>query len=366
MKRNGVFIAVFLAAVFLATIALSGCSGQGGKVSDSGTAADTSVSSSPPTQKEEPPVTETEAEPKIDYKGLKVNESGKIMILMYHGIGDEEQEWVRTADNFRKDLQTLYDKGYRTISLHDYINNNINTPAGFTPVVITFDDGLQNQFNYIEKDGQSVINPNCAVGIMQSFAKEHEGFGNAATFFVYYPVPFGQKDMIKEKFQYLIDNGFDIGNHSYTHEMLNKMDADGIQRQLGLNVKMTDEYLPGYNVDTLALPYGSRPQDEELRKYIISGEYDGTKYSNNAVLLVGANPALAPGSKDLDLSALPRVRASEMKTDGVGLYDWLKFFDKHPEQKYISDGDPYTVVIPEGSQDKMDSGKLADKKTIIY
>ena len=24
------------------------------------------------------------------------------MILMYHGIGEEESEWVRTAENFKK------------------------------------------------------------------------------------------------------------------------------------------------------------------------------------------------------------------------------------------------------------------------
>jgi hypothetical protein len=285
---------------------------------------------------------------------------------MYHGIGDKEEEWVRTADNFKKDLKTLYDKGYRTISLHDYINNNINTPAGFTPVVITFDDGLTNQFNYIEKDGKLEINPDCAVGIMRNFGEEHEGFGNAATFFVYYPIPFGQKDKIAEKFQYLISNGFDIGNHSYTHEMLNKMDGAGIQKQLGLNVKMTEGYMPGYDVDTLALPYGLRPKDEELRKLIVSGEYDGTQYSNKAVLLVGSNPAPAPCSKGLDLSSLPRVRASEMKTEGTGLYDWLKYFDNHPKERYISDGDPSTVVLPKDFEDKINNGELKDKKLIIY
>lgn len=302
----------------------------------------------------------------IDYKEIKANESGKIMVLMYHHIGEKEDEWVRTPENFKKDLKTLYDKGYRTVSLRDYINNNINVPAGYTPVVITFDDGNQNQFNLIEKDGEFIIDSSCAVGIMKDFAKEYPDFGSAATFYVYYPVPFRQRDKIKEKFDYLISNGFDIGNHSYTHEALGKLDANGIQKQLALNVKMTGEYLPGYNVDSLALPYGSRPKDENLRKYIVSGEYEGTEYNNRAVLLVGSNPAPAPGNKNFDASAIPRIRASEMKTAGTGIYDWLKYFDIHPEERYISDGDPDTIVIPVNNEDKLNIEALKDKKIIKY
>lgn len=305
-------------------------------------------------------------QPKIDYNSIKANESGKIMVLMYHGIGNLEEEWVRTADNFKKDLKALYDKGYRTLSLHDYINNNINTPSGFTPVVITFDDSIQNQFNFIEKDGEFEIDSTSAVGIMDSFSKEYKGFGNAATFYVYFPIPFRQKDRIKDKFEYLIKNGYDIGNHSYTHEMLGKMDAAGIQKQLALNVSMTGNYIPGYTVDTLALPYGSRPKDEALRKYLISGEYDGTKYTNNAVLLVGSNPAPAPNSIDYNPSAIPRIRASDMKTGGTGIYDWLKYFDLHPENRYISDGDPETVVVPKSHESGINKTSILSKEFITY
>lgn len=39
---------------------------------------------------------------KIDYEKIKPNENGKVMILMYHGIGEEESEWVRTVENFKR------------------------------------------------------------------------------------------------------------------------------------------------------------------------------------------------------------------------------------------------------------------------
>lgn len=353
MKNRRVFTALFLSIIFLTS-----CSKQTANVTQEPVPA-----ASEKLKAVEEGFKENE---KVDYSKLKVNESGKVMILMYHGIGDKEGEWVRTADNFRKDLQMLYDKGYRTVSLHDYINNNINIPAGYMPVVITFDDGLLNQFNLIEKDGRFVTDSNCAVGIMEDFAVKHTGFGSAATFYVYYPVPFRQMDKIKYKFEYLINKGFDIGNHSYTHEMLGKLDDKGIQKQLGLNVKTSMEYLADYKVDTLALPYGSRPKDEDLRKYLISGEYEGTKYENRAVLLVGSNPAPAPGTMDYDPSALPRVRASETNTGGTGIYDWLKYFDSHPDERYVSDGNSETVVVPKSKEYNLKLEDLKNKKIITY
>jgi len=353
LKKFKVLIAVFLGAIIL-----SSCSKQAVETINKDMPSE-KTGGAKQEEKVEMPVT-------IDYEKIKVNEAGKVMVLMYHGIGDKEEEWVRTADNFQKDLKTLYEKGYRTVSLHDYINNNINVPAGYTPVVITFDDGLLNQFNIIEKDGKFEIDPNCAVGIMKSFAKDHHEFKNEATFYVYYPLPFRQKEKVKEKLEYLINNGFDVGNHSYTHEMLGKMDGSSIQRQLALNVKMSLDYIPGYEVDTLALPYGSRPKDEALRKYMLSGQYEGTSYNNKAVLLVGSNPALSPNSKDFDASAIPRIRASEMKTGGTGIYDWLKYFDTYPGERYISDGDPKTNVVPKSQENKLNKDAIKDKQLIVY
>ncbi|MDD4122593.1 MAG: hypothetical protein PHE94_06905, partial [Eubacteriales bacterium] len=94
---------------------------------------------------------------------LKPNEAGRIMILMYHNIGDEEREWVRTPANFLKDLKVLYEKGYRPVSLTDYVRGNISTEQGMTPVVITFDDGNLNNFEYLEN---SQTRKDSAIGLL--------------------------------------------------------------------------------------------------------------------------------------------------------------------------------------------------------
>jgi hypothetical protein len=99
---------------------------------------------------------------------------------------------------------------------------------------------------------------------------------------------------------------------------------------------------------------------------VVSGEFEGTAYNNRAVLKVGSNPSVAPNHIKFDPLKLPRVRGSEMKTDGVGLYDWLKYFDKHPEKKYISDGNPKTITIPEAETKNLDQGRIGNKKLIKY
>lgn len=52
---------------------------------------------------------------KIDLS-KKPNEMGRIMVFMYHGIG-EEGPYTRSPEKLREDLEILYEKGYHPISL---------------------------------------------------------------------------------------------------------------------------------------------------------------------------------------------------------------------------------------------------------
>ncbi|MCK9217676.1 MAG: polysaccharide deacetylase family protein [Firmicutes bacterium] len=301
----------------------------------------------------------------IDLYDIKPNENGQIMIIMYHGISKEESEWVRTIDNFKKDLKSLYDNGYRLLNLSDYVNNNISTEAGFTPVVLTFDDGLQNQFNYVDENGVKVIDPDCAVGILEEFCKNHPDFGKGASFFVYYPVPFRQSDFIYDKFKFLIENGYEIGNHGYNHENLGKISIDKVQESLAKNAQKTYDILSGYTVQTLALPYGAAPKGNNY-KYVIKGEYNGFSYNNKAVLKVGSNPAFAPNHIKFDSERLPRVRGSEILVNGTGMYDYIEYFKKNPEKRYISDGNKDTVTIPESELPNFNMDSIGEKNLITY
>jgi peptidoglycan/xylan/chitin deacetylase (PgdA/CDA1 family) len=306
---------------------------------------------------------EDKKEKEINLQEIKPNEAGKVMIVMYHALGDEEKDFVRTRENFKKDLELLYEKGYRLISLNDYINNDIDIEAGKTPVVITFDDGNNSDFNIIEENGEKKVDPNCAVGILEDFYKEHPDFGLEATFYIYGRNPFRQKDLIDYKLKYIINKGMDIGNHTSGHDKLSVLSAEDIQKTLAENVKYIKQYLPDYEVNTLALPYGARPKSEEKRNYLYNGSFDGIEYQNIGALAVGANPAHSSIHKEFNHRYIPRVHGSSGEW---GIRFWLEYFDKHPEKRYISDGDQDTVTIQEHQRDVVDETKIGDKKLRIY
>ena len=270
-----------------------------------------------------------------DEEVYKYNESGKIIIIMYHKFAEEEKdEWTRSFDNFYCDLLYLYEQGYRSISLSDYINNDIKVPVGCTPVILTFDDGTKGQFSFIEsEEGDLVVNPKSAVGVMEKFYEEYPEFGLNGTFYINQTGYFGGLGTRKEKLQYLLNKGFEIGNHTSTHMNFSKAkSAEEVIKEVGALNKEVYE-LTGYKINSLALPFGSGSKIYENN--IIKGIFEDCEYQNKALLLVGANPALSPNQAELNLSKLPRVRArggnKEVECD---LYWWLERMEKNPEMKY--------------------------------
>lgn len=254
---------------------------------------------------------------------------------MYHKFAHEEQdEWTRSFSNFYKDLEYLYEKKFVTISLNDYLNNNIKVPLGKTPIIFTFDDGTSGQFNLIKNEsGDLIANPNSAVGIMEKFYNEHPDFGLNGTFFINGTSFFYGEGTNKEKLQYLINKGFEIGNHTNTHVNFSKASIDEIQKEIGNVNNMVESLLDGYKITSLALPFGI--SSKEHSDYINKGSYDKKLYENKIILLVGAEPALSPNSEKLNLLKLPRVRArGGNKAVECDLYYWLEKMEKNPNLKY--------------------------------
>ncbi|MFA5577309.1 MAG: polysaccharide deacetylase family protein [Tissierellaceae bacterium] len=299
---------------------------------------------------------------------LKPNEAGDIMILMYHNVGEEEAEWTRTPENLRKDLETLYEKGYRAISLKDYVNNNMDIEAGKTPVILTFDDGNENNFRMIEdENGEHVIDPRSALGILEEFKEDYPDFGTTATFFVFGNNPFRQREFLDFKLNFLVENGYDIGNHTIDHRSVKKIDdKEIIQEVIGRQVEIIGDILPGYEMNTYALCYGERPENKELEEYLGQGSYGDISYRNIAILNVGWNPAPSPITSKFNPLSLPRVRASETKVDKVGIYNWLEYFDKNPHKRYISDGVSELTTIPKSMEDLIDPERIGEGDLYIY
>lgn len=322
-------LAIALVMSILALVALGGC------------AAGTRPPEEPPTA----PAAVEDAAGNADAPAgpLPPNELGQIMVLEYHVIGPKEGRWERTPENLRRDLEALYERGYRPVNMAEVTDRRIGLPRGYSPVVLTFDDGTAGHFRYIERDGRRVIDPDSAVGVLQAFHERHPDWALKATFYVN-DRPFEQADSWREKIRFLIDQGMEVGNHTLTHANLGRLDAATTERELGGLDHLLGQADPSLSPVTMALPYGALPQAAEAAK---AGAFQGRSYKIKAFLLVGANPAPSPYSHRFDPYRVPRVQAVDPRfEDRANLSYWLKYFDDHPERRYVSDGDPATISAP--------------------
>ena len=299
------------------------------------------------------------------YREKNVNELGNVPIMMYHGIIDtEETEYIggnvdkngynRMAKSFREDLEFYYTSGYRMIRLEDYINGIIDVPIGYSPIILTFDDGDKNNFNVLGEndDGSLQIDPNCAIGILEEFKKKYPDFNVTATFFVMSGI-FNQSTYNQDIVNWLVDHGYDVGNHTTIHPDFTTIGTDKAQEVVGKMYQKLDSLLPGKYVKIVALPYGSPyKKDHANFSYILKGTYDGYTYETEAALRVGWEPELSPFHKDFDKTFLKRCRAYD--NDGKE-FDIKMVFTNLEKNRYISDGDKDTIVIKESSESKINS-----------
>ena len=295
-----------------------------------------------------------------DIAKVKPNELGLVPILVYHLIGDTEGPWTRTPANFRKDLARLYQLGYRTVKLSDYLDGNIDLPAGTSPVVLTFDDSSPNQLRFVMDGGTLVPAYDCAVGMLEAFARTHPDFGHNATFYVLPAADpphnlFGQDEYQKQKLEYLLDNGYELGNHTLWHQNLSTVSDAEVQRQIGEAILWIQKLVPDARMDTIALPQGAWPKRKQLA---ISGTYKGATYKHRAVMEAWGQPTYPYDRVEFNAYAIPRVQGVQRMLD---LY--LDMLDKQPGLRYISDGNPRTLTFPTSLKPKYDPRKGATEIT---
>ena len=310
--------------------------------------------------------TQTTDKQNIDYASVRPYEVGQIMIIMYHGLVEteaKERTYQRSIDNFKNDLQTFYDRGFRLISMKDWLNNNICTTAGYTPLILTFDDGRSTAFSLEYKDGELHPVKDCAVDIMTKFCEKYPDFGNTAMFFINQN-PFNGEGTLAERLKYLVDHGYEIGNHTMKHKQMSKISANEIQEEIVGIDKLIKENVPGYEPYAIAYPYGERPP-KALYEYILKGEWEGSAYNYRIAVREGqSGPPSAINCVGFDKINVPRVRGTNNQITDMG---WmLKHYETHPELCYISDGKPDRIAVPEEFAHNVDKDSLDGKELYIY
>lgn len=312
---------------------------------------------------------------RTDYEAFQPNEVGEIPIVMFHNFIEAyeektEKEFTTTFAEFEQLLETLYNEGYRLISMADFIDCNISVPAGCKPMVFTFDDGTPGQFNLIEENGKLKVNPKSAAGIIIEFNKKHPDFGLRGIFYVNMDkgdATFEGKGTLKERFEILLSYGFELGTHTWGHVNFSDAknnSAERIQECLGKNQEKAEEILPGLRFYSLALPFGSLPTNKDLKPFLKNGVYNGMEYYHESILAVGANPTVPSISVKYNSEYVSRIRSQGRVPVDCDLTWWLSRMTS--KRMFISDGDPSTIVVPEERATEVDQGRLGTKKLITY
>ena len=298
-------------------------------------------------------------------KGTRPNEMGMVMVLEYHRITETEGDYARSVENFKKDLETLYAKGYRLIKFHDLVNGKVSVPAGTTPIVLSFDDSTESQFKYDKQGTSTVLDQDCALGIMDAFSKKHPDFGYTALF-NYLPALFDQPSYEKQKVDFLYGKGFEFGDHTISHPSLAKADDQTVQKEIAVPINDMKAINPKVSVDILCLPNGSIPKNQSL---MYDGTYDGTSYHMNWSLLVGSNPMYPQYHYKNPGRLIPRIQAMDYNPDSGSGADgsgyWLRYFDRHPETRFISDGNPATICAPAYMENRLLADRLPSGVTFV-
>jgi hypothetical protein len=287
---------------------------------------------------------------------LPPNELGRIPVFEYHLLAEKNGVYERTPDGLRRDLETMYQRGYRPVSISEMLDKKIDLPAGQSPVVLVFDDASPSQFRYIEKSGQLEIDPTSAVGILTAFNRQHPDWRNRAVFCMLPAAQagrsfFGDKGIEGQKtewrfqkVQFLHKQGYELCNHTLYHARLDKA-GDKVQEYIARGDMAIDSAVPGYKVRTFALPLGMWPKNRPLAW---AGSWTDPKskktvsYRYDTVLEVSGNPNESPYDPKFEPHSVNRQIMFKNALEST-----LNNLDKSPTGgRYVSDGNPSTVAKP--------------------
>jgi len=241
----------------LAMASLAGCRGRGAGGSGSGTdkpvggsrsvAASKPVSPKPPSAN--PGVIPTDTlVPMIGADSLQPpSYTGyeRLPCFTYHHVDPKLNNSIAiTPATFEAQLKVLKDEGYHTITARQLAEYHAKgTPLPDKPVIITFDDGWSNQYQY-------------AFPLLRKY-------GFVATFFVNpQPIGRGSAYMTRENLVALADAGNDIESHTWTHMALTRKKTESqleFQNRIMRQMTLADTWIKtvvGRKPVALCYPFG--------------------------------------------------------------------------------------------------------------
>lgn len=232
-----------------------------------------------------------------------------VPVIVYHGVRpnylgetSEIKRYTVEPETLDHELAYLRDNDYHVIPLNalsKYFDEGVPLPS--KPIVLTFDDGWENQYLY-------------AFPLLKKY-------GFTATFFVFTSA-IGHKNFVTwDQIKEMDTAEMTIGGHSRTHPYLTKItDAKELEKEISGGKQVIEKHL-GHPIDVFAYPFGlyNATTTEAVRK----AGYHIARTSK---------PGLWHADKSLlELTAIYDQNSSMLFSKFIGTSDQVaRLFDERP------------------------------------
>jgi peptidoglycan/xylan/chitin deacetylase (PgdA/CDA1 family) len=301
---------------------------------------------------------------------VRPNELGGVPIIMYHAFTtnpDYLDEWTLTFDQFREQLDWYREHDFVMVGVQSMIDGRFDVPAGKTPIILTFDDSSAGQFGLQDAPGGGFeVKPDTAVGVLEEYRETYPEFVGPAFFAILTWNCFeseGDPSTCGERLNWLVDHGYEIGNHTWDHVDMTDVSDDFFVNSIGSMIDWLNDLVPsdkpGNLSDVVVMPFGAYPDPDlhpEQRQWLADGFwYNGEQVTMPLVLTVNGGPAVPPWG----MQSYPSVTFRIASEPGI-LGWWQDAILSGDAPIFISDGDPGVITIPAGQIDNLDEAWAAN------
>ena len=239
-----------------------------------------------------------------------------IPILMYHSVSELESggrhpyfETTTPPRVFAEHMRFLKNAGYRTITLHEAVNEiQLDKRTHVPRVVITFDDGLQDFYTHafpILKE----YNFSATVFLATSYITEKRRQ------FKKWPC------MTWSEVREIHERGMTLGSHTVTHRQLRGLEPAQLEAEVRGSKETIEDHL-GHKVEAFSYPFAF-PQSDQAFRSILRALLMAHGYKIGVTTIIGTFKA------HNDIIFLPRLPINFwddhhlFQAKLAGDYDWL-------------------------------------------
>lgn len=197
----------------------------------------------------------------------KKSNNESVPVLMYHSICDDHDDNIMKVPKkqFDEQMKYLKDNGYHTLSADEFYNFLVNGKSiPQKSVLITFDDGYQNQYD-------------------NAYPTLKKYKFNAVMFIITNYLDKGTLYLKSSELKEMSENGIDIECHTTNHAKLDKLSYQEQLENLEKSKNKLEE-ICGKSVRAIAYPYGdfdvdtikAEKKDGYLMGFTTSGKWAST------------------------------------------------------------------------------------------